>query len=162
LVADVMRRASRTEIALVNGGFIRGSFDEGPITMEDVWRVLPYDNQVARVELSGQQIEEVLRHSVSLGRGLAGGFLQVSGLSFVIGASGPREIRVNGKPLERERFYSVALTDFLFAGGDGYSHFHRGRNRLLQPFLIRELFLEYLKENKEISVSVEGRIRRQP
>ncbi len=162
LVADIIRKSVNIEIGLVNSGMIRSSIEQGPITLEDVWRVLPYDNQLVRLELSGKQIEEVLSHSISLRPGLTGGFLQVSGLSFVIGQSGPREIRVDGKPLERERFYSVAVTDFMFAGGDGYSHFQKGRNSALQPLLIRDLFLNYLRENKEISANVEGRIRRQP
>jgi len=162
LVADIMRRAAHTEIALVNGGSIRASIDEGPITLEDVWRVFPYDSQLASVELSGSQIEEALRHSVSLGPGLTGGFLQLSGMSFVIGPAGPQEIRVQGKPLQKERLYSIAITDFMLAGGDGYGHFQKGRNRLLRPFLIRDLLISYFKENKEISHGVEGRIRRQP
>lgn len=162
LVADVMRKAARTEIALVNGGSIRASIEEGPITLEDVWRVFPYNNHLVRLELSGSQIEAVLSHSVSLGPGLTGGFLQVSGLSFAIGRSGPQDIRVHGEPLRKNRFYSVAITDFLQAGGDGYSHFQKGRNPLLQPLLIRDLLLAYLKENKEIFVVSEGRIRRRP
>ncbi|MBI2351798.1 MAG: 5'-nucleotidase C-terminal domain-containing protein [Deltaproteobacteria bacterium] len=162
LVADIMRQAATTEIALVNGGTIRGSIEVGPITLEDVWRVFPYDSQLVRLELSGSQIEEVLNHSVSLGPGLTGGFLQVSGLSFVIGRSGPEDIRVHGEPLRKDRFYSVAITDFMLAGGDGYGHFKKGRSRLEHPFLIRDLFLDYLKENKEISPHIEGRIRRQP
>lgn len=160
LVADVMRKAARTEIALVNGGGIRGSIEEGAIILEDVWRVFPYDNQLVRLELSGKQIEEVLSHSVGLRPGLTGGFLQVSGLSFVIEPTGPREIRVDGKPLVRDRFYSVAITDFMYAGGDGYSHFQAGKNPLRQRLLIRDLFLSYLRENKEISAVVDGRIRR--
>lgn len=161
LVADIMRKAADTEIALVNGGSIRGSIEEGAITLEDVWRVFPYDSQLARLEMAGSQIEEVLNHSVSLRPGLIGGFLQLSGLSFVIGPSGAQDIRVQGKPLQRERSYSVAVTDFLLAGGDGYSHFQKGRNRLLYPLLIRDLLLGYLRENKEVSPAVEGRIRRQ-
>ncbi len=160
LVADVMRKAAGTEIALVNGGSIRGSIEEGAVTLEDIWRVFPYDTQLAQVELSGGEIEKVLGHSVGLGPGLTGGFLQLSGLSFVIGPSGPEDIRIQGNPLERERYYSMAITDFMLAGGDGYSHFQKGRNRLLRPFLIRDLLLDYLKENKEISPTVEGRIRR--
>lgn len=162
LVADLMRTATHTEIALVNGGSIRGSLEKGPITLEDVWRVLPYDTQLAQVELTGSQIAEVLNHSISLGPGLTGGFLQVSGVSFTIGKSGLEDIRVQGKPLQRERYYSIAITDFMFAGGDGYGHFKKGRSRLERPFLIRDLFLDYLKENKEISPALEGRIRRQP
>src|SRR3989338_1626038 len=157
LVADVMREAARTEIALVNGGSIRASIEEGPICLEDIWRVFPYDSQVVRLELSGQQIEEVLSHSVSLRPGLTGGFLQVSGLSFVIGRSGPQDIRVPGAPLRQDRFFMAAITDFMHAGGDGYSHFQKGRSGLLQPLLIRDLLLAYLKENKEISVASEGR-----
>jgi len=162
LVADLMRAAANTEIALVNSGSIRGSIEKGVITLEDVWRIFPYDNQLARVEMTGDQIEEVISHSVSLGRGLIGGFLQLSGLSFVIGPTGPQNIRVQGNRVEKNRIYSVAITDFLLAGGDGYGHFKKARNRLERPFLIRNLFLDYLKENKEISPHIEGRIRREP
>lgn len=161
LVADVMRQSADSEIALVNGGSIRGSIEVGPITLEDVWRVFPYESRLVRLELTGRQIEQTLKYSVSLGPGLSGGFLQLSGLSFAIGASGPQDIRVQGKPLQPDRFYSVAITDFMFAGGDGYPTFQKGRNQFFPPALIRDLVTTYLKENKEISRVVEGRIRHQ-
>ena len=57
-------------------------------------------------------------------------FLQVSGISFTFDSSkkaGERiikeSIKVNGKPLDKNRVYSVSLTDYIFQGGDSYGEF---------------------------------------
>ncbi len=162
LVADIMRAAAGTEVALINGGSIRGSIEVGPITLEDIWRVFPYESRLVRLELSGKQIEEALVHSIRLPPGQSGGFLQISGLNMTIGPSGLKDIRFQTKPLEANRFYSVTVTDFMFTGGDGYEMFQKGRNYSFPSPLIRDLLISYVTQNKEISRELDGRIRRQP
>lgn len=127
-VADSMRDAAGAEMAITNGGGIRGSIAKGRITRRDVYRVLPFDNYIIALRLSGTQIREVLEHGVSGRETREGRFPQVSGLKFSYRPSAPPgarivEIFVEGKPIEPDREYMVATNDFLAAGGDGYQTF---------------------------------------
>ena len=127
LLADIIRSYARAEVAFVNGGGIRAGIKGGPITIEDVMMVDPFGNQLATVELTGAQLMDVLRHDASLPRP-DGGFLQVSGLALAIRGTDVVGVKVAGQPLQPEKTYKVALSEFLLTGGNGYTTFAQGRN----------------------------------
>ncbi|MFW5868630.1 MAG: 5'-nucleotidase C-terminal domain-containing protein, partial [Armatimonadota bacterium] len=106
-ITDAMRLVSGAPIALHNGGGIRASIDEGPITLEDVLQVLPFGNEVATLELTGAQLREILQRSISEPRP-HGGFLHVSGLTVV--AEGDRlvSVMVGDEELDDGETYTVA------------------------------------------------------
>jgi 5'-nucleotidase/UDP-sugar diphosphatase len=127
-LADILRRTAGAQAAIINGGGIRTSIRQGDITIKDVYAVLPFDNYLVAIKLTGKQIREALEHGVSGVEEGAGRFPQVSGLSFTYSPRAPagsrvKEIRINGQPLEPQKEYTVATNDFLAAGGDGYQAF---------------------------------------
>ena len=71
-------------------------------------------------------MKEALEHGVSRYPADVGIFPQVSGISFTLDSSaqaGKRvvSVEVNGKPLDLTQKYSLAVTNFMHMGGDGYS-----------------------------------------
>ena len=116
LVADALLQASGAEIAVINAGAIRGSIEAGPVTLERLMTVLPFENRLVVVPLTGAELRSMLVQSV--GRD-DGGFLQVAGIRVHAGDDAVR-IDVAGAPLDDARVYQVATSDFLVAGGDGY------------------------------------------
>ena len=120
--------------------------------------VFPFENIVERVEVSGATVREALEHSVSRYPGAAGGFAQVSGLSFTFDAARPPgqrvlEIKVGDKPLDDNRTYTLAAPDFVLTGGDGYE--------MLKTFpvtgifgAIDEVVIEYLRKNPNYTVQM--------
>jgi 2',3'-cyclic-nucleotide 2'-phosphodiesterase (5'-nucleotidase family) len=159
LVADAMRVASDSDIAFQNNGGIRSDIPKGPVTLEQVYTLLPFDNQVIRMELSGRQILQLLKEGGSKQRGI----LQVSGLRVEYGSSrrGGRMVRkavlTDGKPLEPNRSYRVAVNDFLAAGGDGYLILKQGR-KVVSGDDVREAVIDYLSKHSPVNPRIEGRI----
>ncbi|MBI1894689.1 MAG: 5'-nucleotidase C-terminal domain-containing protein, partial [Candidatus Rokubacteria bacterium] len=91
----------------------------------DVYTILPFVNVVVVVELSGATLLSMLEHSVGQAPQESGGFLQVSGLRFTYDPARPRGSRITrvvagGATLDLTRTYTVALSDYLLRGGDGY------------------------------------------
>ncbi|MCD5407332.1 MAG: 5'-nucleotidase C-terminal domain-containing protein, partial [Desulfotomaculum sp.] len=82
LVADVLRQKAGADIALQNGGGIRASIDVGPVTRGEVYEVLPFDNYIVALQLTGQQIWQALENGVAKYPALRGQFIQVSGIKF--------------------------------------------------------------------------------
>lgn len=160
-VTDIMRRSSGADIALLNAGSLRASIDEGPITLEEVFRAMPYENEIVIVELTGREIEQILRRAVSGAReDEDGGFLHVSGLRFRIRAGRPVEIRADGHPLDPENMYRVAVTDFMASGGDGYALLKaKEAHRTGSP--LRELIVDTIRDLGRVSASKEDRIVRE-
>lgn len=130
LVADALKAAAGSDIAVTNGGGIRASVDIGDITYGELNAVLPFGNLVTKIEVTGKQIVEALEFGAQSCPTAAGGFLQVAGLEFEIHTyveygKGERiqNVKVNGAPIDLNKTYTLATNDFMAAGGDGYEMF---------------------------------------
>jgi 5'-nucleotidase len=119
LLSDALREAAGVDVALMNPGGLRADIDAGPLTFGDVYEVLPFDNTVSIVTMSGDELKRLLRLAYR-GKGV----FQVSGLKVSLArCPGPERFLdatlANGKPLVPSKLYRVAMPDFLARGGDG-------------------------------------------
>ncbi len=125
LVTDVLKETYQTDIAVFNGGAIRDSIAQGPVTFGNIFKTLPFANTAYVLEISGQELLAMLQHSAKIGElGEKGGFLQVAGLRFVWEKgveNGVRNVTVGEKPLDLADTYTVATSSFVADGGDGYT-----------------------------------------
>jgi 5'-nucleotidase len=172
LVADALRQRFKTDIALVNGGGIRGDTVIGPgeLTSLHLDMMHPFGNTVSVLETSGAVILQALERGVSQLPQANGCFLQVSGIRYTaditrrpqvlgFGANGMVsgvksrgrrvvEATVSGtspqQPLDPGRTYSVAVPDFLARGGDGYFMF-QGLGARHTDQTIRDVVADHLR-----------------
>jgi 5'-nucleotidase len=123
LIADAQRSYAGTQIALMNPGGIRADIQAGEVTYGELFAVQPFDNQVVKMELTGDQIYRLLEQQFQVNR-----TLQISGFTYTYNASNPAGQRitsatVNGQPLDRNATYTVAANSFIATGGDGFTVF---------------------------------------
>lgn len=146
LIADAQLAATSAvadggaQIALMNPGGVRADLDAGPITYRELFNVQPFGNLLVTMDLTGQQVHDVLEQQAVSGR--AGGrdilILGVSnGLQFEYlagNAFGDRvpigTITLNGTPIDPAATYRVTVNNFLADGGDAFTVFAQGTNRL--------------------------------
>lgn len=158
LVTDAMLEVSGAEVAFENGGGLRADIPKGPITLEHVYTLLPFDNSIVAMDLSGEEILEVLEQNADLEHKI----LQVGGLRVEYNLGLPQGSRVvkamiGGEPVAPKRIYRVAVNDFLAAGGDQFTTFSKGRNPAYGDSM-KEAFLKYLKRHSPLNRTVENRI----
>ncbi|MCE5265581.1 MAG: 5'-nucleotidase C-terminal domain-containing protein [Deltaproteobacteria bacterium] len=161
-VADIMASHTGAPIALVNAGAMRTSIQKGPVTVEDVFRTVPFPNELVVIELTGTEIEQALQRAVSGSRpDEDGGFLQVSGIAFEVKGRTAVNIRVGAdqQPLQPRTVYRVAVPDFLANGGDRYTLF-KGKEQIKTGLPLRELIVDTIRRRGVITAREEGRIRR--
>jgi len=156
-IADAMRDATGAQIAFQNGGGIRADIPQGPITLETVFTTVPFDNDLVSMDLTGEQIRELLERSV-----LSEKMLQVSGIQIVYDLSKPAgakvaSVEVAGKPMAASATYRVVTNDFLAAGGDQFNIFKQGRNISSGPSQ-RDAVADYIRKNSPINIQVRNRI----
>ena len=99
LVADAMKKAVGADIAITNGGGIRGDklYAAGAkLTRKDILTELPFGNKTLMIEITGAQIKAALENGVSQIEKGAGRFPQVSGLAFTVEKAKPAGERVSG------------------------------------------------------------------
>lgn len=126
-VATVMKERVGAELAMLNSGAFRANrlIPPGPLTKRDLHELLPFGNLVVLAELRGSTLKSALEHSVDALPAPAGRFLQTAGLSYALDAERPvgqrvSDMRVQGHPLDPEKTYRVATSDYLARGQDGY------------------------------------------
>ena len=133
---------------------------KGPVTAKDVITVLPFGNDVVKVTLTGAQVQQMLDSSASRTGG-DGGFLQVSGVRFRIAGGKAQDVLVGGQPLVPGNLYTLATSDFLFTGGDGYTVFAQGQAPYPYGVRLSDVVIEALRGMGTIKAEVDGRIARQ-
>ena len=171
LLADAMRAETGSDIALANGGGIRGDtiYPAGTkLTRKLVLTELPFGNRTVKLRLTGARVKEALENGVSQVERVSGRFPQVSGLAFAFDPrkpAGSRVLRVTvgGKALDLRGTYTLATVDFLARGGDGYAVF-RSAEMLIDSRsggLTAGQLIDRIAAAGTVSPEIEGRIVRE-
>ena len=123
---------------MLNGGAVRSSLIKGNLTRAQIMQTAPFFNNLVVKRVPGQCILDALEFGVSKHPNAAGGFPQVSGISYNIDTSlnntvetdsqglflnvtGKRKVsnvKINGKDLDLNRMYNISFSEYLANGGD--------------------------------------------
>ncbi|OJH42313.1 bifunctional metallophosphatase/5'-nucleotidase [Cystobacter ferrugineus] len=167
-IADAFLEATRDPdkggavIAVTNPGGVRADIPAGNITYGQAFTVQPFSNSVTTVTLTGAQIHEMLEQQF---QGANTRILQVSaGFSYSWSVSAPMgkkvdpaSIRLNGVPLDPAATYRVTETNYLAAGGDGFSVFTQGQELRTGPIDL-DAFAAYLEAHNPLTPPTDKRI----
>jgi len=167
--ADTMRAVAGADVAIINGGGIRGNrlYESGTkLTRKDIARELPFNNQLVNLELSGADLRAALENAVWMIGKDAGRFAQISGARIVVrrdAVPGSRlvSIEIGGKPLDNAKRYKVATSDFLARGKDGYVALTHGKPLVseLEGPLLTSVITDAIAKAGAIAPVVDGRIK---
>jgi 2',3'-cyclic-nucleotide 2'-phosphodiesterase (5'-nucleotidase family) len=174
LLTDAAREQMGTDIAVLNGGSIRinDNVPPGPIAKYDMEGIFYYTNSLVAFRVTGQQLLDMLRNSVSRADAGDGRFLQISGFrytyhprdsAFVVE---PSDVEIGGKPLDVNATYSMSTIDYLYLNGtdDGYQLF---ADATRPPKIstereadFRATVEQYIRKRGTVTQDLEGRIVR--
>ncbi len=182
LYAAAQTPTGTADIAIHNGGGIRTNIQSGDITFGEAFNVLPFGNTLSIVEVSGQTILDELELGAMYAPNNSGGFLHVSGLTYVIDATIPstvvldekgmlsaitgdrrvRNVLVNGEPIDSAKSYKVVGVSYALRDqGDG--HKFDGAVLLEADFAVNsDAFADYLSTFESLPESyaeAEGRVK---
>lgn len=119
LIVSAIEKASPTAaVAIVNSGSIRvDDILAMPVTQYDVIRSLPFGGSIMEVDLKGGLLIKIL--NVSQKNVGSGGFLQYSAAL----KNDNGNWLLNNVPVEADKIYKLAITDFLMSGGEANLEF---------------------------------------
>ena len=154
LVCDAFRAVTGAQIAINNGGGIRNQLSAGDLTYGDIISLLPFDNYLETVEVTGQDILDVLEACCQLLPERDGQFAQVSGMRYTVDTGRkPRvqevEVLNDGKfePIQPDKKYVLCTTDYCIDGGGMYGRLKDCRK--LKESIIRynDALIKYVTEH---------------
>lgn len=162
MMADAMLAEAKNnfkqpvDAAFINFGGIRlTTLAAGSITRGKIFELTPFDNIIVLLKVDGNLLRQFANH-IS-GRG---GW-PVAGISWKITDKTASEIRVNDKPLENNRQYTIAMVDYVANGGDDCA-FLKTITQINNGYVYRDALINYLsaiyKEGKKLSYLPENRI----
>jgi 5'-nucleotidase/UDP-sugar diphosphatase len=134
LITDAIKSGTGADVAMYSGGGIRGDkvYAAGTVlTRKDVFTEMPFGNRIVMAEVSGADLLAALENGFSQVEDGAGRFPQVAGIKVEADLTKERGARVvsaevNGAPLDPAATYTLATTNFQYAGGDGYNTLANG------------------------------------
>ncbi|MBI5743787.1 MAG: bifunctional metallophosphatase/5'-nucleotidase [Elusimicrobia bacterium] len=158
--ADAMRRQAGTDAAFQNTAGIRASLSKGEVRIRDVFQVMPFENTLVKLTMTGDQLARLMADN------LRGGFskLQISGIkvTFRQTPEGPKDIKIerNGAEVKPGDKLTVATNNYLTTGGTGGKVFGEAEKSedTMQP--IRDLLLKDIEKNPVKTLPEGGRITR--
>jgi len=156
---DAMRRQAGTDVAFQNTAGIRSELRKGPVKIRDVYQVMPFENTLVKLTMTGGQLKRLMADNLS------GNFskLQLSGIkvSFRAPAKTPGNVIIekDGKPVGDADKLTVATNNYLTTGGTGGKVFDEAEKSEDTMMPIRDLLLKDIKANPVRSVPERGRIK---
>ena len=158
--ADAMLIAARTHsarpvhLALTNNGGLRAPILEGPVTVGSMFEVMPFENLLTILDLTGQQIDSLAQDIAR-----AGGE-PIAGFSFSIDQNPTRAVNilVGNRPLFPDSTYRLVTSDYLANGGGRLQTLWEASDREDLPILLRDTYIEHARRLGTLIPRMEGRI----
>jgi len=152
LIADSMRAATGADIAFHNSFGVRNPLLKGTISVRDIYTMMPFDNTLYTMKLSGAQIRTVLEQGLSLQLGI----LQVSGVRVEYDPKAPaghRVIRVScgDRDVGERAEYTVVTNSYLAQGGDSYTTFCQAKDVCNTGIMDMDALNDYIRAHSPIS-----------
>lgn len=172
LVAQgILEAMEGIDVVILNGGGCRSDIPIGPIDKDLIATVLPFENDMVLMQLTGAQIEIVLEQAAIsvVENDTYGAYPYTAGVRFAADLSsspyisgvlagsadetstGCEEESISGSPLDAEALYTVITNEYLATGGDGYEVFTMISNQVSSGFSDTMLFFNYLLETCPVS-----------
>lgn len=151
------RTANEVDFVLFNHGGIRSIISKGNVSARTAYEVMPFENGITVVELSGESVLELAKFVIKSGRAHP-----VAGIQIIIDKNNAvRELKIQGKPFDKNRNYFVATSSYLVTGGDNMGFFKNGLSFTDIDYFIRNAIIDYFKKKDTISSEVDNRIIQQ-
>lgn len=126
-------QAQGIDFVILNGGFFRlPILHKGNIQLSHVYELMPFDNTLCFLEISGSDLKKAMHHSKYV--------LKDNKIGFFYGVH---------DTIDDHKIYKVAISEFMYPNGDLYD-FHNAKNFINTGVLLRDLFIDFLAKTKQI------------
>jgi 2',3'-cyclic-nucleotide 2'-phosphodiesterase (5'-nucleotidase family) len=135
------------DMVLLNHGGIRSDLPSGPIRIETVFNIMPFENKVVVAKMQGSAVMDMVDYLIKDKRAHP-----ISGIELQITKDGKLEkLRIQNKLLNPKKNYKVATSDYLFNGGDRMDFFKKSDTLFRLDYKIRNLLIDYFSKKDTLN-----------
>jgi 2',3'-cyclic-nucleotide 2'-phosphodiesterase (5'-nucleotidase family) len=143
-------------VSMVNTGGLRVPIPKGEVKVQNMFELMPFENEVAFLKMSGIELRKFIDHMAS--RGGEG----VAGMRFGIKNDKGINPEIQGQPLDDSKSYWLVTSDYIANGGDGCEILTGVKVRIDTGIKYRDLFISHLRnmgrKGLKIEAKTDGRI----
>ncbi|WP_237701142.1 5'-nucleotidase C-terminal domain-containing protein [Maribacter sp. HTCC2170] len=147
------RTGKSIDFVLLNHGGIRAIISEGKVSARNAFEVMPFENNIVVAELKGSDVNDMISYLIKSGRAHP-----ISGMQLILDKTKTvKSIRIQEKPLDVDKTYYVATSDYLVSGGDNMGFFKNNTSITDTDYLIRNAMIDYFKKVDTLAPKVDDR-----
>ena len=158
-MTDVMRKHAKTDLAFQNTHGIRSVMTEGPLTMRDIYQIMPFDNTLVTLKMTGKLIKKLMRDNFRNSYSK----MQISGMKVKFKTNKNNnptdiDIYINSKLVKPNDEFTVVTNNYLTSGGSGGKAFTLSKdlNDTMMP--IRNVLIQSIRTSSAIEKPEGNRI----
>jgi 2',3'-cyclic-nucleotide 2'-phosphodiesterase (5'-nucleotidase family) len=144
------------DASYVNYGGLRASLPQGEITVGHIFELMPFENEIVLVKISGEAVQKMAEKIAA--RGGEG----VAGLKLGIQDEALKTLVIKGKNIDKDAAYWLVTNDYIANGGDQMNMFLNPMEKIETKLKIRDVLIQSLREMYKqdgiIDVKLDGRI----
>ena len=158
LLAEGRKQVPDAEFAFGTKGGLRIELHQGPITIGNLFELMPFENEIVVLELTGEKVQQLAQFIA------ASGGQPVSGIRMEVHDGKAANIRIGGNPIDTNHTYKLVTYDYLANGGDHALGLDAPTSRTNLGIKVREALISYVtheaQAGNDINVQLDGRITR--
>lgn len=148
------RKNVSIDFCLLNHGGIRAIIPKGNVTARTAFEIMPFENSLIIVAMKGSDVLEIPAYIIKEKKPHP-----LSGMTFTIDKNNlAKNILIQGKPLDENKTYYVATSDYLANGGDNMTFFKKNSDKIDLDYKLRNILIDYFKSVDTIPLVLDKRI----
>ena len=156
ILAEGLKKDPAIQLTLSTKGGLRTSFPKGNITVSNVFELMPFENELVVLKLSGASVQKVIDFIVkSNGQ-------PVAGIRMNIKDKKATDVMIAGKPFDVNQSYNLLTYDYLANGAEGLEFLSEATGRKNIDKKVRDALIDYINgltsAGKTINTQLDGRI----
>lgn len=148
----------KIDLCLLNHGGIRSILPKGNVSARNAFEIMPFENNLVVIGLSSDKIQDLADYLLRDRKPHP-----LSGMHIVLDKNNEIEdLKINDKSLESNKIYYVVTSDYLSNGGDNMTFFLDPKESYDLDYKLRNVIIDYFKENDTLKISHSKRIEENP
>ena len=156
ILTEGLKKDPSIQLTLATKGGLRTTFPKGNITVSHAFELMPFENELVVLKLSGANIQRVIDFIVkSDGQ-------PVAGIRMKIKDKKAYDVVIGGKPFDVNQTYNLLTYDYLANGAEDLSCLANPLESKIINKKVRDAVIDYISDltsaGKTINTKLDGRI----
>ena len=148
------RTEKEIDFSMFNYGGIRASISQGVVTNKNPFELMPFENSLVVVELSGKKIMELIDYFIKN----KSAHPLSKNIELLINTDTSYQLKINNQKFDLSENYFVLTSDYLQSGGDKMDFFKNPISLFKTDYKMRHAIIDEFKSLDTLRTSLDNRV----